>query len=438
MQRLVRAGLSGLVVVGVAAGLLAFGVAAGSPPAVGPDGATTAAPVARSSQGRTVEQLQRELDRVPGNSSAWSALGLAYVEQARVTADPTLYSRAEGAFARSLELRPQDNDAALTGQAALAAARHDFADALALTDRSLAVNDYSPTTWAVRSDALTELGRYDEARTAVQRLLDLSPDSVDALTRASYVLELRGDVDRARAALEQAAQGARRATDVAFAQQYLGELAWNEGDLPAARAAYETGLAADPTSLALLAGRAKVLAAEGDTATAVADYRSVVERLPAPEHLVALGELLEATGEEQQAQEQYAVVRATSQLYAANGQDVDAELALFEADHGDPAKAVELAARAYAARPDSVHVQDAYAWALHSAGRSAEALPVARASARLGLRSPSFAYHLGAVEAAAGDRAAARQALARALDLNSRFSPLHAPRAAALLARLGG
>ena len=436
MQRWARRTLSGVAVVGLAAGLLAIGTAAGSPPDVAP--APPSAPVSRSAQGQTLEALQRDLDRVPGNYPGWSALGLAYVEQARATADPTLYAKAEAAFARSLELRPQDNDAALTGQATLAAARHDFADALALTDRALEVNAYSPTTWAVRSDALTELGRYDEARAAVQRLLDLSPDGVDGLTRASYALELRGDVDGARAALEQAAQEATRPADVAFAQQYLGELAWNEGDLPAARAAYEAGLAADPSSLALLAGRARVSAAEGDTAAATADYRSVVERLPAPEHLVALGELLEATGREQEAQEQYTVVRATQQLYAANGQDVDTELALFEADHGDPAAAVELAARAYTARPDSVHVQDAYAWALHTAGRSAEALPVARASARLGLRSPSFAYHLGAVEAAAGDPAAARQALQRALDLNPTFSPLHAPRASALLDRLGG
>lgn len=436
MQRWARRSLSGVAVVGLAAGLLAIGTAAGSPRADDP--APAAGPAGRPTQGQTVEQLQRDLERVPGNYPAWSALGLAYVEQARVTADPTLYARAEGAFAKALELRPDDNDAALTGQATLAAARHDFAEALALTDRALAVNAYSPTTWAVRSDALTELGRYDEARDAVQRLLDLSPDGVDALTRASYALELRGDVDRARAALEQAAEEATRPADVAFAQQYLGQLAWHDGDLLAAREAYEAGLAVDPTSPALFAGRAQVTAAEGDTAAAVDELRRVVERLPAPEHLVALGELLEATGDEQAAEEQYTVVRATQQLYAANGQDVDSELALFEADHGDPATAVRLAARAYAARPDSVHVQDAYAWALHAAGRSAEALPVARAAARLGLRSPSFAYHLGEIEAAAGDPARARAALQRALDLNPRFSPLHAPRAAALLARLGG
>jgi tetratricopeptide (TPR) repeat protein len=81
--------------------------------------------------------------------------------------------------------------------------------------------------------------------------------------------------------------------------------------------------------------------------------------------------------------------------------------------------------------------QDAYAWALHSAGRSEEALPIARQAARLGLRSPVLAYHLGAIEAAVGDPVAARISLQRALDLNPAFNPLQAPKASALLATLG-
>jgi tetratricopeptide (TPR) repeat protein len=358
---------------------------------------------------------------------------MAYVEQARVTADPTLYDKAAGAFDRSLAVRPRDNDAALTGRATLAAARHDFAGALTLTDASLAVNAYSPTTWAVRSDALTELGRYDEARDAVQRLLDLSPDGVDALTRASYVLELRGDVPRARELLVQAAEAAGRPADRAFAHFYLGELAWNEGDLDAAAAAFEQGLVEDPDSAQLAAGRAKVLAASGDVQAALEQYGRVVERLPAPEHLVAFGELLESTGRTADAEEQYAVVRAVQQLYTASGQDVDTELALFEADHGDPQAALGSAAKAYAKRGQAVLTQDAYAWALHAAGRSDEALPVARAASRLGLRSPVLAYHLGVIEAAAGDREAARAALQRALDLNPAFNPLQAPAARTLL-----
>jgi tetratricopeptide (TPR) repeat protein len=259
----------------------------------------------------------------------------------------------------------------------------------------------------------------------VQRLLDLSPDGVDALTRASYALELRGDVDRARTALEQAAQEAERPADVAFAQQYLGELAWNEGDLPAA--ARRTRRARGrPDLAALLAGRAKVSAAEGDTAPRLADYRSVVERLPAPEHLVASGELLEATGDEQDAEEQYAVVRATQQLYAANGQDVDTELALFEADHGDPATAVQLAARAYAAAPDSCTCRTRTPGrCTRPAGPPRRCRSHGPPPARPAL--PAFAYHLGRVEARPATRPP-RAALQRALDLNPTFSPLHAPR----------
>lgn len=437
MRRWTRQALSGAAVLGLAAGLLAIGATAGAPsssPEVD-SSVGSAAPEPVDPLAQSITDLQAELDRVPGNWSAWADLGLAYVQQARRTADPGLYARADGAFAESLEVRSADNDKALTGQATLAAARHDFAEALALTDRSLQVNPYSATTYAVRSDALTELGRYDQAREAVRQMLDLGP-GLDASTRASYSFELRGDVDRAREQLELAVEQATSPADAAFAQFYLGELAWNSGDLEAAEQAYGAGLEASPDDFPLLAGRAKVLAAKGETTAAAGEYRQVVERLPLPEHVVAYGELLEATGENEAAQEQYAVLRATQQLYAANGQDVDTELALFEADHGTPAAAVASASKAYAKRPQAIFTQDAYAWALHAAGRSREALPIARAAVRTGLRSPSMSYHLGAIAAAAGDTATARVALTRALELNPAFSPLHAPKARALLASL--
>lgn len=238
-------------------------------------------------------------------------------------------------------------------------------------------------------------------------------------------------------ALERAAQVADAPADKAFAHYYLGELAWNNGDVAAAAAAYDTALIDDPSYVPPLTGRAKVRAARGDTAGAIADYTAAVQRQPQPATLLELGELLEATGDGDGAQEQYAVLRATQRLYASQGQVVDAELALFEADHGSPARALTLAHRAYVARPDSVVAEDAYAWALHAAGRDREALPLSRRALRNGLHSPAFGYHLGVVEAAVGDRAAARTALRRALTLNPAFSPLQAPRARDLLHHLG-
>lgn len=424
MQRLARLALSGAAVLGLAAGLLAVGAAAGDPPAPGVE-----QPAAERVD--DITRLQADLVRSPGNYSAWAQLGDAYLRESRTTADPTFYAKAEGAYEKARALRPGDAGP-LTGLAALATARHDFAGALALTDRALAINDFDATTHAVRSDALNELGRYDESFDAVRRMAELRP-GVDTSTRASYAFELRGDVERARAALEEAAELATDPADIAFAQYYLGELAWNSGDVPTARAAYEAGLVADPSYGALRAGLAKVLAAEGDTELALDELDSLVEELPQPEFLVAYGELLEAVGRADDAQEQYDVVRATQQLYAANGQDVDTELALFEADHGAPVDAVAFAEKAYAKRPMSIFTQDAYAWALHKAGRHAEALPIARQALRLGLRSPAMIARVGTIEAAAGERAAAVKTLTRALGLNPEYSPLHAPRAQELL-----
>lgn len=440
MRRVQRIALSGVAVLALTGGLIAAGTVLAAPR----DGASTdnrteaagAAP-ALDPTTRAINRLQTELVRVPGKYTGWSELGFAYLQQARLTADPSYYGKADGAFAKSLSLRPDDNDTALAGQASLAASRHDFADALVLTTRALKINNFSPTTWAVRTDALNELGRYDDARTAVQRVLDLNPGGVDGLTRASYVLELSGDTARAAELLTMAAAAARAPADIAFAQYYLGELAWNDGNLTAASAAYEAGLAADPGYLPLVAGRAQVLAARGDTSAAAAEYRRVVEKLPTSQFLLAYGELLQATGQQQAAQDQYAVLRATSRLYAASGQDVDTEQALFEADHGTPAAALASAQKAYAKRPEAMLTQDAYSWALHVNGRDAEALPIARASVRRGWHQAPLYYRLGVIEAAVGNTAQAKAALTRALDLNPMFSPLYAPKARALLDGLG-
>ena len=84
--------------------------------------------------------------------------------------------------------------------------------------------------------------------------------------------------------------------------------------------------------------RARLDAALGRYDAAADGYRAVVARYPLPAYVIAYGDVLQAAGRHAAAQREYALVRAEEQLYAANGVDVDVELALFDADHGgDPA-----------------------------------------------------------------------------------------------------
>jgi tetratricopeptide (TPR) repeat protein len=382
----------------------------------------------------TTAALQNRLDRLPNDHFAWASLGAVYLQQAIATADPSFYARAEQAFEQSLRVKPEGNDVALVGQAAQAASQHDFPAARDLAERAIEVNAYSASAHGVLTDALVELGDYEQAFVVLQRMLDLRP-AVPSYTRASYSFELRGDLDQARTALEQALRIAADPADAAFAHRYLGELAFNQGDLDEAERQFAAGLAREPTYTPLLAGQARVAAARGQTDQAIEDWTDVVQRLPEPGYLTELGDLYASLGRTKDAEAQYGVVRATEQLFLAAGSDLDVEQSLFAADHGDPAGALRAAERAWTDRR-SVHTADAYAWALHMNGRSAEARELASQAQRLGTRNALFDYHRGMIELALGDRQAARASLNSALALNPYFSTLHAPRAAAALRSL--
>ncbi|MFC8917824.1 tetratricopeptide repeat protein [Streptomyces sp. NPDC057116] len=433
-------------IVAVALGLTAGSVASGADGDAGRDGGRAApalaagVPVERLAAGdlaRGVTALQRHLKAQPKDAAGWSTLGAAYVEQARTTGDPTRYPQAERAFGRSLELRPAaGNDAALAGQAALAAARHDFGAALRLADRALGVNPYSERALATRVDALVELGRYDEATRAVEDA-DRRRPGIPVFTRYAYVCELRGDVRGARQVLLRALDSAYGSSDTAYVATALGQLAWSQGEFDESLKHFATALRAEPDHVPALEGRGRARAALGDTRGAVSDLEDVVRRHPLPGQLAALGELYEALGRREQAEENYALVRTWNRLARANGVATDLESALLAADHGDAAEAL-TAARAEWTRRRSVHTADALAWALHVNGRDKEALTYAKQAAALspGYRNASFLFHRGMIERALGDEEAARRDLRAALALNPGFSATGARDAKAALAAL--
>jgi tetratricopeptide (TPR) repeat protein len=383
-----------------------------------------------------IRALQSRLQTLPNDSSAWSNLGSLYTAQARLTADPSYYTKADGAFARSLKIHPDSNASALTGQATLAASRHDFATALTLTEGSQKLNPYNAANLGVMSDALSELGRYEEAFTVLQRMVDLKP-GVASYTRVSYAYELRGDNAGAKFALTQALQIAQSQGDTAFCRQYLGELAFNSGDLTTAYTYFTQGLRDNPTYVPLLAGRARVEAARGQSQKALADWREVTDRLPQTTYLIEYADLLASLGREQEAKMQYAIVDATAKLFRARGANVDLELSLFDADHDRGAEALATAT-AEEARRQSIQVEDAYAWSLHAARQDKAALVHAKAAAHLGMRNALFLYHRGIIEKSLGLRTAAIDSLRQALKMNPYFSPLQAPLAKKALADLRG
>ena len=361
--------------------------------------ATGDTPVAPRPDG-AIELAQQRLRLVPGDYPTWAALGSAYLERARVTADPSWYPKAEGALRRSLELHGTDNAAAVTGLGALANARHDFAGAAGWARQALAIDPYSADAYGVLTDALTQLGDAPGATDAVQHMLDLRP-GLAALTRASYDLEQHGRTTEAESLMTQALRAANDPSDAAFCRYQLGELAWQDGRLADADAQYAAGQAADPGYLPLREGRAKVAAAAGQTDAALAGYAELTRVYPSPAYFLEYAELLRSTGRAAQAEEQVTLAAAAQQLFTANGGTDDLTASAVALAQGRPADAVLLASREWQRR-HFADVADALAWALHADGQDAAALDYARRAGALGAHNTRYAFHLGMIERALG------------------------------------
>jgi tetratricopeptide (TPR) repeat protein len=395
-----------------------------SPPrAPSADGADTGR--GRSTDVR-IRSYEAALQADPGNANGWTLLGNAYLQKARETKDPAHQDRAERAFRRTLNLAPS-NAGALAGLGTLANSKHEFARGLRFARRSLESAPGVARTYGVVVDALLELGRYEAAERSLQRMVDVKPN-LDSYARVSYVRELRGDLDGAIAAMRLAASaGGEAPENYAYVQTLLGTLELHRGHVDAAERAYRSALARYPAFRPARTGLARTAAAKGDLDLAIRRYEAAVTQGADPADLTALGELELAAGRNDAARVHIAkAVRGEREVVATGAPDADT--VLLEANHGRPQAAVRLGRRVGAALP-SVRSADALGWALTRSGRPRQGLVWAERALGLGSKDALFLYHAGIAARDAGRAIPARRYLERSLALDTRFSPLYAPRA---------
>jgi tetratricopeptide (TPR) repeat protein len=408
------------------------------PPTTSPQSPDVSPSISRPTSPTVAEiaDLRSRIAANPDDAGALRDLGLALLQRVRETADASLYVQADEALRRANDLDPDDPLTDI-GIGSLQLGRHEFAAALETGRRVLGILPDLPGARAIEVDALIELGRYDDADKAVARLLKLRPDIV-SLPRVSYLRELHGDIPGAIEAMKAATESAGLAPEnVAYVTTLLGSLLTRTGDLAGAESAYRRALDLVPDHAPAIAGLGRLAVGRGDLQEAMTEFQRASDILPLPEYVIALGETRQLAGDAAGSAASYDLARAEIRLFEAAGVAVDLELALFEADHGDPHRALDLAEAAYARTP-TVRAADARAWALHRLGRDGEALKSAEEALQLGSKDPLFRYHAGAIAAALGDTATARRDLGLALAADAGFSPTGANDARRILAGLPG
>jgi tetratricopeptide (TPR) repeat protein len=372
-----------------------------------------------------IRAFQTQVRADPSDARTLTLLGLAYQQRTRETSDPSYLGKSDGVIRRALRLAPRSGDATIA-LAQLALARHDFRDALRLARRARLLAPRDARTDAVLGDALVELGRYQEAFDAYDRIAIRKPGAA-SYARVSYARELLGRPRDAIKAMELAlAASTGQPEALAWAHVELGKLHFSLGELEPAVRHLHGALAVFPGYVYAYEPLARMEAARGRDGAAIALAMRAVDAVPLPQFVATLADLYRFTGRTALARRQYALIGAVRRLLAANGVKTDLETALFDVDHGlRLPQALATARRAHRARP-SVEADDVLAWALARTGRCGEALRFSKRALRLGTRDAPKFFHRGMIERCLGDHDEARRWFRRALDLNPHFSLLWA------------
>lgn len=409
---------------------------------------TTAAPAALTTTGglepihglkplsEIVELWEGRVEAQPLDYLSRTQLGVALSSQARETADLDTYADAEKVLRDALTING-DYEPARLGLASVLIAQHEFAAAAMEAAAVLESDPRSLPALALVGDARFELGEYDEASRVYLKLIAMerSAPTVSRLARLSFV-EGRSEraVTLAVEAVELSEELALRPSAHAFYWFQLGHFQFKGGDVDGSIASYRQALRIDPAHPGASEGLAFVLAAAGRNTEAAAVYRELIERSPAADLHGLYADVLRTLGDDDEAERQE---RLGEELAAATIGRYPAErrhLVGFYLTR-DPELAVELA-EADAATRNDVGAHDTLAWALHHVGRPVEATDAIEKALAVGTRDPDLLYHAGAIRAAAGDVAAAREYLESALAINPRFHPTDAAKARELLADL--
>ena len=396
-----------------------------------------------------IKTLQARVKRNREDHAGYAALGAAYLQKGRETADAGDYELAKGALEKSLDLLSNDPGAAfaMTQMAVVGMVEHRFEDALSWAQRAVALGSGDPSPWAIAGDALADMGDYQGAAEAYSRLQSSfgSEEQTLALryqrdSRMSFLRFVAGDTQGAiqlmRSAVRTAIETHMPSENIAWSEYQLGDELFLVGETNAAEQAYLRALEECPNYYRALAGLGKVRASQGRYMDAVELYQQAIARVPYPEYAAALGDIYRKLGQLQDAKKQYDLVEFIGYLSQLNQQIHNRDLALFYADHGMKLReSLALAQKELEVRGD-IYTWDVLAWSLLKNDKPQEATQAISHALEQGTKDPQLFFHAGMIYERLGDFLKAKEYLQRALEANPEFHVAYAETARQTLDRM--
>jgi tetratricopeptide (TPR) repeat protein len=330
--------------------------------------------------------IQKAQAMVAKDRSANRQLAMAYARRARETSDVAYYERAEA----TLRDAPEGIETEKI-RVWLMLGRHEFGKAAevagglaAQAPRDLVIQGYV-------ADANAELGNYEQAIEAVDRMLALRAGNIPGLTRAAYLRELLGDIEGAQELMQKAldATALGEVEERAWLLVQLSHLALVQRDVARAEQYAEAALATFPDYHYGLGALAQVRGAQQRWEDAAGLEERRYRAASHAENLFAWAKALQSAGHAEAARAAFAQFETDALAESEGTDNANHELIEYYLDvAGAPEKALKIA-RAELARRHDVHTLAANARAEAGVGDPAAAERLARQALATGTKDPA-------------------------------------------------
>jgi len=301
------------------------------------------------------------LNKDPKDHNARLQLAELFIKEARVTGEHGhYYPAALKLLNKILESGTTDSNILFqtnVTKAGVQLSLHEFKDALATAQNALKLNGTSAQIYGVLVDCYVELGDYDKAVAAADKMISIKPD-IRSYSRIAYLREIYGDVDGSIKALSLAIKsGYPGYEETAWAMQTLGELYTRYGKKDLAEKVYNEILQTREDYPFAIAAIGDLRFQEGDIDNATKKIQEAMDIIPEVGYYLQMAHIykLQEKDEELKAIVKEIFAMLEDDVQAGHNMNLEyADMYLHLLD--DPEKALEYAQKELEKRPKNIDV----------------------------------------------------------------------------------
>jgi tetratricopeptide (TPR) repeat protein len=374
-----------------------------------------------------IEALIEKVNSNPADLKSAAALGMAYIQEARITGKHSYYDGAAiNLFDKVLEADPVNLEA-LIGKGTVLLSQHHFTDAIPVAEKAMELYPHNSAVYGLLTDAFVETGEYNKAVHMADAMSMTRPD-MRSYSRISYLREIYGDYPGAISAMTEAVQaGYPGLEQTEWCRYQLGCLYEKTGNLQKADMLFDQCIYYRPAFAFAYAGKGRIQKAKGNFNEAIRLTRlalNVTQDFSFQQQLTGLYRITN--------QQQLAAVsarRVIEMLAGTNGTNekgvhghyADRELAFAYIDAYDYVNALKHAQIEYNRRPDNIDVNHTLAWAYYKFGDNEKAEKYIDNALRTNCMNPVLLAHAAEIKISNGKFAEAGKLKSKCM-MNNKYA----------------